>query len=77
MKAFDTLTFCRIAGVEKAELVSEIKKARSYSMWKPSAIVKQLSAHRYAALQEQLSNIPDFTFKPERYDNIRLDCLPR
>ena len=60
MKAFDTLSFCRIAGVENAELVSEIKKARSYSMWKPSAIVKQLSAHRYAALQEQLFKYPGF-----------------
>ena len=27
MKAFDTLAFCRIVSVEKAELVSEIKKA--------------------------------------------------
>ncbi len=60
MKAFDTLTFCRIAGVEKAELVSEIKKARSYSMYKPSAIIKQLSSHRYAVLQEQLFKYPGF-----------------
>jgi penicillin-binding protein 2 len=60
MKAFDTLAFCRIAGVEKAELTSEIKKARSYSMYKPSAIIKQLSSHRYAVLQEQLFKYPGF-----------------
>jgi penicillin-binding protein 2 len=60
MKAFDTLAFCRIAGVEKAELVSEIKKARSYSMYKPYAIIKQLSSHRYAVLQEQLFKYPGF-----------------
>ena len=60
MKPFDTLSFCRIAGVEKAELVSEIKKARSYSMYKPSAIIKQLSSHRYAILQEQLFKYPGF-----------------
>lgn len=60
MKSFDTLAFCRIAGVEKEELVSEIKKARSYSMYKPSAIIKQLSSHRYAVLQEQLFKYPGF-----------------
>ena len=60
MKAFDTLSFCRIAGVEKADLVSEIKKARSYSLYKPSAIIKQLSSHRYAILQEQLFKYPGF-----------------
>ncbi|MEI7828984.1 MAG: penicillin-binding protein 2 [Prolixibacteraceae bacterium] len=60
MKAFDTLAFCRIVSVEKAELVSEIKKARSYSMWKPSAIIKQLSSHKYAVLQEQLFKYPGF-----------------
>ncbi len=60
MKPFDTLAFCRIVGVEKAELASEIKKARSYSMWKPSAIIKQLSSHTYASLQEQLFKYPGF-----------------
>jgi penicillin-binding protein 2 len=60
MKAFDTLTFCRIAGVDKSELVSEIKKARSYSLYKPYPIIKQLSSHRYAALQEQLFKFPGF-----------------
>jgi penicillin-binding protein 2 len=60
MKPFDTLSFCRIVGVEKADLVSEIKKARSYSMYKPSAIIKQLSSHKYAVLQEQLFKYPGF-----------------
>lgn len=60
MKAFDTLAFCRIAGVDRVELVSEIKKARSYSMYKPYPIIKQLSSHRYASLQEQLFKFPGF-----------------
>jgi penicillin-binding protein 2 len=60
MKAFDTLAFCRIVGVDKTELVGEIKKARSHSMWKPSAIIKQLSSHKYAVLQEQLFKYPGF-----------------
>ena len=60
MKAFDTLAFCRIVGVEKEELVSEIKKARIYSKYKPSAVIKQLSAQTYAILQEQLFKYPGF-----------------
>jgi penicillin-binding protein 2 len=60
MKAFDTISFCKIVGVEKADLVSEIKKARSFSMYKASPIIKQLSSHRYAVLQEQLFKYPGF-----------------
>lgn len=60
MKAFDTLAFCQIVGVEKEELTKEIKAARSYSMYKPSAIIKQLSSQTYAVLQEQLFKYPGF-----------------
>jgi penicillin-binding protein 2 len=60
MKAFDTLSFCQIVGVEKEELTREIKAARSYSMYKPSAIIKQLSSQTYAVLQEQLFKYPGF-----------------
>ena len=60
MKAFDTLAFCQIVGVEKDELAKEIKAARSYSMYKPSAIIKQLSSQTYAVLQEQLYKYPGF-----------------
>lgn len=60
MKAFDTLAFCRIVGVEKADLANEIKLARSYSMYKPSPVIKQLSAQTYAILQEQLFKYPGF-----------------
>ena len=60
MKAFDTLAFCRIVGVEKEEIVSEIRKARSYSMYKPSPVIKQLSSQTYAVLQEQLFKYPGF-----------------
>ncbi len=60
VKAFDTLSFCRIVGIEKEELASEIKKAWSYSKYKPSPVVKQLSAQTYAILQEQLFKYPGF-----------------
>jgi penicillin-binding protein 2 len=60
MQAFDTLGFCQIVGLEKEELVTEVKKARLYSMYKPSPVVKQLSSQRYAILQEHLFRYPGF-----------------
>ena len=60
MKPFDTLSFCRIVGVEKGELVNEINKAKIFSRYKPSPIIKQLSSQTYAVLQEQLFKYPGF-----------------
>lgn len=60
MKDFDTLGFCQIVGLEKEELVTEIKKAKLYSKVLPSPVVKQLSSQRYAILQEHLFKYPGF-----------------
>jgi len=60
LKAFDTLGFCRIVGMEKEELATEIKKARLYSSYKATPVVKQLSSQRYAVLQEHLFRYPGF-----------------
>ena len=60
VKPFDTLSFCHIVGIEKEELVSEIMKAKSYSRFKPSPVIKQLSSQTYAVLQEQLFKYPGF-----------------
>lgn len=60
MKSFDTLGFCNIVGVEKEELVNEIIKAKNFSRYKPSPIIKQLSSQTYAVLQEQLFKYPGF-----------------
>ena len=60
VKTFDTLAFCHIVGVEKEELVDEIIKAKNYSRYKPSPVIKQLSSQTYAVLQEQLFKYPGF-----------------
>ena len=41
-------------------MVTELKQAKSYSRYKPSAVIKQLSSQRYAILQEQLFKYPGF-----------------
>ncbi|MEI7523586.1 MAG: penicillin-binding protein 2 [Mariniphaga sp.] len=60
VKAFDTLAFCSIVGVAKEELINEIIKAKNFSRYKPSPIIKQLSSQTYAVLQEQLFKYPGF-----------------
>ncbi len=58
--AFDTLQLCSMLGVEKDFLVAELSKAKRYSRYKPSIIIKQLSPERYARLLEKLYKYPGF-----------------
>ncbi len=60
LSTFDTLEFCNILKVEKEELIRELKKAKAYSRYKSSIIVKQLSPEMYAVLQEKLFKYPGF-----------------
>ncbi len=60
VKPFDTLEMCDILNITKQELAVEMKKARAYSSYKPSAVVKQISPETYAPLQEKLYKYPGF-----------------
>ncbi len=58
--SFDTLDLVNILEISKEELISELKKAKSYSRFKPSILIKQISAMKYAVLQEKLYKYPGF-----------------
>jgi len=60
MNAFDTTELCSIIDFTKEELLVQIQKARKYSYYKPSVIVKQLSAKVYAVLQEKIYKYQGF-----------------
>ena len=60
VKAFDTLVFCTLIGIDKAGFDRRFKKARSYSPYKASVFEKQLSVQIYASFQEKLSDFPGF-----------------
>lgn len=60
LEAFDTTSLCTILEIEKEELNEGIRKAKRYSRYKPSVIVKQLSQEIYAVLQEKLYKYPGF-----------------
>lgn len=58
--AFDTAQLCSILGVSKEFLADGIQKAKYYSRYKPSVILKQISAEDYAVLQEKMYLFPGF-----------------
>ena len=60
VKAFDTLKFCKLIGIDKEGFDRRFKKARSYSPYKASIFEKQLSVQVYASFQEQLSDFSGF-----------------
>jgi|UniRef100_UPI00404A55D9 penicillin-binding protein 2 len=60
VKAFDTLEFCKLIGIDKAGFNKRFKKARNYSPYKASIFEKQLSVQIYGSFQEKLSNFSGF-----------------
>jgi len=54
MKEFDTTEFCNTLGLSYEEFITKITKAKKYSSFRPSLFLKQLSAKKYADLQEKL-----------------------
>ena len=60
LESFDTIEFCKILRIEKETLINGLKKAKQYSQYRPSVILKQISPEIYAGLQEQLFRYPGF-----------------
>lgn len=60
VKEFDTLELCKIIGTTKETLEHNMQKARDYSLYKPSIVFRQISALRYAELQEKLYKFHGF-----------------
>ncbi|TWJ04453.1 penicillin-binding protein 2 [Mucilaginibacter frigoritolerans] len=66
VKSFDTVEFCRLLGIDKAEFDKQWNKAIKYSPYLSSVFEKQLSITTYASLQERLSEFPGF-YSATRY----------
>jgi len=60
VKAFDTLEFCRLLDITVEEVRQNIRKARNYSMFKPSIFLEQLSKEDFGYLDEVLFKFPGF-----------------
>ena len=58
--AFDSLDLARLVSVAPTDLRSKLKKARRYSSYRSSAVIRQISAQSFGALQEHLHRFPGF-----------------
>lgn len=61
---FDTTKLADLLGIDCEEAVQRLDKARIYNRYRPSIYMKQISAQRYAALQEVLHCFPGFFVQP-------------
>ncbi|HEY4198762.1 MAG TPA: penicillin-binding protein 2 [Mucilaginibacter sp.] len=66
VKPFDTLEFCKLLSIDKAEFDKRFEKAIKYARNLPSVFEKQLSKPLYAAFQERMSEFPGF-YSSTRY----------
>ncbi|KAA8480169.1 penicillin-binding protein 2 [Arcticibacter tournemirensis] len=57
---FDTLEFCRLIGISKANFTKKFEKAKSFSPYRGSVLEKQLSAVTFARFQEKLFEFKGF-----------------
>ena len=48
VERFDTLSFCTLVDISKEELNDGIKKAREYSSYNPSILIKQIPPESFA-----------------------------
>jgi len=60
VEQFDTTLLCSLLDIEIEYLEERIAKAKDYSTYKASILVKQISPENYAILQEQLYKFRGF-----------------
>jgi len=63
VKAFDTLELCRILSIDIVEFRESVRKAREYSRYRQSAVVRQVSTEQFAMMSERLYKYPGFSFQ--------------
>ncbi len=60
VKNIDTAAFCKLVGIDRETCVKKLKKANSYSRFRPSVFIKQISKEDYGVIQEKLYKYPGF-----------------
>lgn len=70
MADIDTAALAQLLGLERDELDSRLSKARRYSRYKASPLLRQLNAEEYAKLSPELWRYPGLTIrtKPVRHN---------
>src|SRR5690606_3615651 len=60
VKEMDTVKFCHLLKIDIQFFRDQLQKSRSYSRYRPSVFVKQISAKDFALFQEHMFQFPGF-----------------
>jgi len=69
VEPFDTAAFCTLAGIDRESFDEQFEKARNYSRYKPSVLIKQIPASEYIDLAENLHRFKGFYGQPRTLRN--------
>lgn len=64
VKNTDTFELCRLLEIDKQEFIDRIRKARIYSLYRPSIFEAQVSRETYGYLEEKMFRFPGFFVQP-------------
>ena len=73
LSPFDTLSFCKLTGINKNKLILNLESARKYSKRLPSVVVNQISKETYARLQEQMWKFQGFFIQKKSIRDYRVN----
>ena len=73
ISSLDTLSFCRITGIDKKEFILNLESARNFSKRLPSVVVNQISKETYAKLQEQMWKFQGFFIQKKSIRDYRVN----
>lgn len=64
IKSIDTSFFCRLFSISKESFNTKLKEAKKYSLYKPSIFIKQITAEKFAKVQEYMFMFKGFYSQP-------------
>jgi penicillin-binding protein 2 len=67
LKNIDTLRFCNLFQITKAEYIEKVNAAKIYSYQRPSLFIRQLSVEDFAKIQDDLVDFQGFTFQTSAF----------
>jgi len=70
----DTLLFCKIFDISKAEFQKKIRSAKKYSNYKPSPFLKNIDKESFAEIQENLHFFKGFYAQPKYIREYNTDA---
>ncbi|MEM9051129.1 MAG: penicillin-binding protein 2 [Bacteroidota bacterium] len=69
IEPFDTAAFCELSQISRESLDEGLSKAKNYSRYKPSVLIKQIPATEYTELAENLHRFKGFYGQPRTLRN--------